>query len=359
MTQSHRAREMTPTRRALLAAGVATLAVSLVLSIAPVIAANGNGNSGSNGNSGGGNGGGNGGTVKVHDATTGQETDPNDNDPHVCTFWVAFYASEPFETGTWQLLSWAPTGDGSTVASGAYDTTGDGLDATETLSPDPGHFRFEWAAAGSNTSKNKTLWVDDCGTDEETPPFEEETPPSDEETPPFDEETPPSDEETPPSDEETPPSQEVVSPSDEETPPSFEETPATDEETPPSDEETPATDEEVPPSEDVTPPSDEETPPSDGETPPVDEEVPPSEDVTPPSEEEAPASPEEGEGDVLPGIPAPRDLGTAPEADVAAGGATTLPDTAVSLESSGVLAALGLLLIVAAHAGTRRRPVLG
>jgi len=280
MIHANRASEMTPSRRALLAAGVATIAVSLVLSIAPVIAANGNGNGGN-----GGNGGGNAGTIKIHDATTGQETGENDNDPHVCAFWVAFYASEPFEAGTWQLLSWAPTGDGSAVTSGTYDTTGDGLDSTGTLNPDPGHFGFEWASVGSNNSKHKTLWVDDtCGTDE-TPPSQDETPPSQDETPPSEDETPPSQNETPPSQNATPPSQNAT---------------------------------------------------------------PPSQDLN-------------GESGILAGNPNPPVVeNPAPDGAVAAGGATTtLPDTSIPLGSSGVLAALGLLLIVAAHAGTRRRPLRG
>jgi hypothetical protein len=305
---------MTPTRRALLAAGVATIAVSMVLSIAPVIAANGNGN---NGNSG--NGGGNAGTIKVYDATTGQETLDSGTDPHVCGFWVAFYAPDPFESGTWQLLSWAPTGDGSIVSSGTYDTTGDGLDATATLDPDPGHYRFEWASVGSNTSKHKTLWVDEtCGTDE-VPPADEETPPGDEEFP--------SEDETPPSEDETPPSED---------------------ETPPSNDETPLLEEE-------TTPTDEETPPTADETSPSQNNVPPSQDEAPPSQDQP------GESGILAGNPStPVVENPAPEAAVAAGPVTTtLPDTSIPIGSSGVLAALGLLLVVAAHAGTRRRPLRG
>ncbi|HEX9634371.1 MAG TPA: hypothetical protein VGB34_02680 [Candidatus Limnocylindria bacterium] len=321
---------MTPSRRALLAVGVATIAVSMVLSIAPVIAANGNGNSGNAGN-----GGGNAGSIKIHDATTGVETAENDNDPHVCAFWVAFYAADPFESGTWQLLSWAPTGDGSVVASGTYDTTGDGLDATATLDPVPGHYRFEWTAAGSNNSKHKTLWVDEtCGSEDEDPPSEDETPPSEDQTPPSGDETPPSEDETPPSEDETPPSQDAVPPSQDQTPPSEEQTP---------------------PSGDETPPSGDETPPSEDESPPSQNAVPPSQDQTPPSQDQ------NGESGILAGNPNPPVVeNPAPDGVVATGGATTtLPDTSIPLGLSGVLAAMGLLLIVAAHAGTRRRPLRG
>jgi hypothetical protein len=333
VSHAHRAKDLSPSRRALLAAGIATLSISLLLSIAPVLAAKGG--SSSNANSG---------TIKIHDATTDQETAENDNDPHVCSFWVGFHATDPYEAGSWQLLSWAPTGDGSIVDSGDYDTTGDGDDATGVLNPAPGHYRFDWQPVGGN-AKHKTLWVDDtCGTDE-TPPSDEETPPSDEETPPSQEETPPSDEEAPPTDEEAPPSQDEAPPSQDEAPPTDEEAPPSDEEAPPSDEEAPPSDEEAPPSQDEAPPTDEEAPPTDEEAPPSDEEAPPSDEEAPPSDEEAPPS---------------EPPTTAPEGAVEAGtsgqhGGSSLPDTAIPLESTGMLAALGLLMIVAAHAGTKRR----
>jgi hypothetical protein len=317
---------MTPTRRALLAAGVATIAVSLVLSIAPVIAANGNGNSGNSGNGGNGDGG-NAGTIKVYDATTGLETADSDNDPHVCGFWVAFYAPDPFESGTWQLLSWAPTGDGSVVDSGTYDTTGDGLDATATLDPDPGHFRFEWAAVGSNSSKHKTLWVDEtCGTDE--------VPPADDEIPPGEDEVPPGEDEIPPGEDQVPPGEDEVPPGEDEVPPSVDETPST---------------------EDETAPGQNNVPPSQDETPPCQNALPSSQDVTSTCQDL------NGESGILAGNPStPVAENAAPEGAVATGGATTtLPDTSIPLGSSGVLAALGLLLVVAAHAGTRRRPLRG
>src|SRR4029079_11577060 len=101
-------------RRALMAAGVATIAFSLVVSIAPAMAARP----------------GNVTTVKIHDAATALEAAEQGNEPHVCELWVGFYASDDADTGTWQVLSWPPTGDGSIVASGTYDTSPDGVDAS-------------------------------------------------------------------------------------------------------------------------------------------------------------------------------------------------------------------------------------
>jgi len=154
--------------------------MALLLSVAPVLGA-ANGNNGNNGNAGGGTGSSN---VKVHDASTGVEALGSDNEPHVCDFWLEFSMPDPYEAGTWVLLSWAPTGDGSTVASGTYDTTGDGTDSSSVVEVAAGHYRVEWAATGESVTKKKTFWVD-AGCDDAAPPVEE--PPVEDVTPPVEE----------------------------------------------------------------------------------------------------------------------------------------------------------------------------
>ncbi len=154
--------------------GSAVLGLSLLLSVGPALGAgNGNGNgNGANGNSSGGGGNGTSGNVKVHDAGTGVETSGGDNEPHVCDFWLGFTLDAPFEAGIWVVVSWAPTGDGSTVASGVYDTAGDGIDSSGLVEVPAGHYRAEWAATGATVSKKKTFWVDtEC--DETTTPADE------------------------------------------------------------------------------------------------------------------------------------------------------------------------------------------
>ena len=140
------------TRRALLLAGIATITLSLALSIAPAMAAKG----------------GNAGVAKIHDAVTDLEAEEQGNEAWVCTFWVGFYASNPTETGTWQIVSWPPTGDGTEVASGTYDTTDDGVDATADQSYADGHYRLSWQTDGDNNEKHKTFWVE-CGDPEPDP----------------------------------------------------------------------------------------------------------------------------------------------------------------------------------------------
>jgi hypothetical protein len=146
-------------RRNLAAATVATLGFTLAVAIGPAVGANQAG--GAPGNSG---------TLKVRDAATGREASEQNNEAIVCDFWLEFSYSAPTQDGTWQVLSWPPTGDGSVMASGAYDTTGDGVDTSPTIHLAPGHYRVEWLANGSHSSKNKTIWVDGtCDTIPATP----------------------------------------------------------------------------------------------------------------------------------------------------------------------------------------------
>ena len=347
-------------RRPIALAGAALLGLSLLLTAAPALgAANHGDNPSDNSSSGGGNGSG---TVKVHDAASGVETNGNDNEPHVCAFWLEFDFGNSHEAGTWSVVSWAPTGDGSTVASGTYDTAGDGNDQSSVILLPAGHYRAEWAATGASTTNKKTFWVD-AGCDDVAPPTDE--PPADENVPPTDDPAPPADENVPPTDDPTPAADE--SPADEFAPPS---------------DESPA--DAAPPSDDPLPPSDEApAPPSDEsgaeEPAPADEQVlagesdaedpaPPSdetvtEDPAPPSDE-APAPPsDEGsapEQAAQADDPGSTDEGTPPDDGQLGGNGNTdgptMADTSVATMpvQSGLLATVGLLLLILVHATARR-----
>src|SRR5438552_9074968 len=151
MHHPHRPRRLSPTRRALLGAGVSTLVLSLALSIAPTWAKNSD--SAPNGN-----GGGVPGTVKLRDATTSDLVPETANDPHVCAFSIVFEYNPP-TAGTWQILSWPPTGDGSQVSSGSWDSTPSGTDETDVMTLGAGHYRLEYQATDASNSRNKTFWV--------------------------------------------------------------------------------------------------------------------------------------------------------------------------------------------------------
>jgi hypothetical protein len=333
MLRPDRAQRMPNTRRALLAAGVFTIGFSLVVSIAPAMAAKG-GNGNSNESSSTENGNGNAGVAQIHDAVTDLVATEQGNEPWVCSFWVGFYAANPTESGSWQLQSWAPTGDGTVVASGTYDTDPDGVDETVDLSLAEGHYRLSWQTTGDNNSKQKTFWVACEASEPDSDPTAEPTPtPSDE--PASTDEATPTDEAAPSGD---------PAPTDEAAPSGD---PAPTDEAAPSDEETPGGEEQ---SQDQTPPTD-ESQPSD-EAAPTDESTP-TDQEDPDATDEAAPTPEE---DVLAGNESPVAPPQAPEGDAApaASGATELPDTALPVQPSGVLATIGVLLIIAAHVGTRR-----
>jgi hypothetical protein len=332
--------------------GAAVFGLSLLMSVGPALGAN----NGSNGN--GSNGGGNGtsGNMKVHDAATGVESGSG-NEPHVCDFWLSFSLDAPFEAGTWVMVSWAPTGDGSTVASGVYDTSGDGIDSSGIMELPPGHYRVEWAATGATVSSRKTFWVDsEC--DETVTPVDE--PLVEEPASPTEEE---SDAEDPAS-----PVEEAALPADESP---TEESPA---------EEAALVDEESPVEESVLAgggswagdpgtPSD-ESPAEDSIVLPDDPgaqsdesaAVEPGSPLEEPATEEAaaPTGASFEEEPVQPVNPGSGDAGASPAQDPLEGasesGEPTMSDTAAGTlpVQSGLAATLGVLLLIVVHAATRR-----
>jgi hypothetical protein len=320
-------------------AGAALLGLSLLLSVGPALGAANH----SNGDDANGNGSGTSGTLKVHDSTTGVETSGNGNEPQVCDFWLGF-TSDTSEIGTWIVVSWPPTGDGSTVASGAYNTSGDGADSSNIIELPAGHYRAEWAATGETLTSKKTFWVDaDC--DEAVTPVDD--PPAYEGAPPADESgaedpAPPADEGTPPVDE--PPGGESVladegsqpedpgNPSDESP---IEESVLTGAGSPADD---PGTQSDESPTDNS--PADEPAPPS-GESAPT---------LVDPSGEEDPAQAAD---------PGTTDSPAPPVQDQLDGTGTsvepTMSDTATPAipVPTGLVATLGLLLLILAHATIR------
>jgi hypothetical protein len=147
MNRQERLTDLSPTRRALLGAGIATLALSLALSIAPAWAKNTNA-----------------GTVKIHDVSTGTDYDDSVNDPTVCTFTIVFAFPDSDQTGTWDILQQDSGPWTSTGRSGTYDASGDGIDQTDPITLDAGHYKVEYQATGSHSTKSKTFTVgDECG----------------------------------------------------------------------------------------------------------------------------------------------------------------------------------------------------
>jgi LPXTG-motif cell wall-anchored protein len=100
------------------------------------------------------------GTVKIHDATTGEEL--RKNEPHVCSFYLDAFGFDSVQEVDWHIEAWAPTADvkGETVESGEITLT-DGHGRTEDMSLPDGHYKLFWNFDGENgRAKHKVFWTD-------------------------------------------------------------------------------------------------------------------------------------------------------------------------------------------------------
>ncbi|WP_030603342.1 LPXTG cell wall anchor domain-containing protein [Streptomyces fulvoviolaceus] len=101
------------------------------------------------------------GTVKIHDATTGEEL--RKNEPHVCTFYLDAFGFDAVQQVDWHIEAWAPTADvkGETVKSGDITLDADGHGRTDDLSLPDGHYKLFWNFDGENgAAKHKVFWTD-------------------------------------------------------------------------------------------------------------------------------------------------------------------------------------------------------
>jgi LPXTG-motif cell wall-anchored protein len=101
------------------------------------------------------------GTVKIHDATTGEEL--RRNEPHVCTFYLDAFGFDAVQEVDWHIEAWAPTADvkGETVKSGEITLGADGHGRTDDLSLPDGHYKLFWNFDGENgAAKHKVFWTD-------------------------------------------------------------------------------------------------------------------------------------------------------------------------------------------------------
>ncbi|MDG9721081.1 LPXTG cell wall anchor domain-containing protein [Streptomyces sp. DH24] len=138
--------------RTLSRAGVFAAACSAALFAAPVAHATAPGDNG---------------TVKIHDASTGEEL--RRNEPHVCEFYLDAFGFDAGQQVDWHIESWAPTAGvkGETVKTGEITLDASGHGRTEDLSLPDGHYKLFWNFDGENGSaKHKVFWTD-CEDEEE------------------------------------------------------------------------------------------------------------------------------------------------------------------------------------------------
>lgn len=105
--------------------------------------------------------GGDNGTVKIHDASTGEEL--RKNEPHVCTFYLDAFGFDGGQQVDWHIEAWAPSAGvkGETVKSGSLALDGSGHARTGELSLPDGHYKLFWNFDGENgRAKHKVFWTD-------------------------------------------------------------------------------------------------------------------------------------------------------------------------------------------------------
>ncbi|GGV80809.1 LPXTG cell wall anchor domain-containing protein [Streptomyces griseoloalbus] len=101
------------------------------------------------------------GTVKIHDASTGEEQ--RRNEPHVCTFYLDGFGFDAGQQVDWHIEVWAPTAGtkGETVLSDTLTLDASGHGRTEDLSLPDGHYKLFWNFDGEKGSaKHKVFWTD-------------------------------------------------------------------------------------------------------------------------------------------------------------------------------------------------------
>jgi hypothetical protein len=97
------------------------------------------------------------GTIKIHDATTGEELVKNE--PHVCTFYLDAFGFDGLQRADWKIFGHAPTGT-DLAKSGAITLDAAGHGRTGDLSLPDGHYKLDWNFAGEHgKAKHKVFWV--------------------------------------------------------------------------------------------------------------------------------------------------------------------------------------------------------
>jgi LPXTG-motif cell wall-anchored protein len=131
--------------RTLSRAGVVAGAASAVLLLAPAAQASPPGDNG---------------TVKIHDASTGEEL--RRNEPHVCTFYLDAFGFDGGQEVDWRIDAIPPSENkGETVKSGALTLDAEGHGRTEELSLPDGHYKLFWTFDGEKgAGKHKVFWTD-------------------------------------------------------------------------------------------------------------------------------------------------------------------------------------------------------
>ncbi|MFF9626875.1 LPXTG cell wall anchor domain-containing protein [Streptomyces griseosporeus] len=98
------------------------------------------------------------GTVKIHDASTGEEL--KKNEPHVCSFYLDGFGFDSAQQIDWHIDAVPPSDNsGETVKSGTLVLDDQGHGRTENLSLPDGHYKLYWNFDDENgRAKQKVFW---------------------------------------------------------------------------------------------------------------------------------------------------------------------------------------------------------
>ncbi|CAL9469507.1 LPXTG cell wall anchor domain-containing protein [Streptomyces sp. enrichment culture] len=109
------------------------------------------------------------GTVKIHDASTGEEL--MRNEPHVCSFYLDGFQFDGVQEVSWRIEAIAPSPNkGETVSSGTLTLDAEGHGRSQDMTLPDGHYKLYWNFDGENGSaKHKVFWTE-CEADEESGP---------------------------------------------------------------------------------------------------------------------------------------------------------------------------------------------
>ncbi|MGW4469553.1 hypothetical protein ACWENQ_07760 [Nonomuraea sp. NPDC004354] len=108
------------------------------------------------------------GDVKIHKWTTPE--DAQRNEPRVCVFYLVGFNFDAAEQVSWEIKSWPPTGDRTTVKSGTLVLNQDGHGRTVDMTLPNGHYKLFWTFAGKHGApKHKVFWVKCEPTPTQTP----------------------------------------------------------------------------------------------------------------------------------------------------------------------------------------------
>ena len=107
------------------------------------------------------------GDVKIH--RVGAPAPEEDNDPHVCKFYLDAFNFDTLQSVHWEIDKHAPTEPKDTLAADGDIVLKDGNGSTTPISLPDGHYKLFWTFQGENgDAKQKVFWVD-CDTHPTSP----------------------------------------------------------------------------------------------------------------------------------------------------------------------------------------------